>query len=266
MTSMMEASLAALAARTIEEMPFEGGDRARELLHRCGVKVASDIEQLGCTGAAKAGLTVEEIGELRLGIAGGGFGLPCYVDINRFCLAHNTIGGLQEQQVQRYLDYVGMVSRDLTPEEKGRIELIEAARRKDQGKSMVERLGSTGDILRGRTMADGFEKDEGDPLAAAQAVPATRLVSADTVWVCPEHRKTNWACRYCAAQLIVEGDLVPSYAICGIPEHRPFTPLNDASTGITGVELPAEIEAHDKAGAETVLVYVLAKTLTRRLG
>lgn len=250
---------AVLGARTIGEMAFEGGDVTRALLQRCGVKLARDIEQLGCTGAAAAGLSIEEISELRIGLAGGGTGLPCFVDITQFCLAHNTIGGLQDGQEQHHRDHVEEVSRDLTPAERGRVELIEAARRK-QGKSLDERLVATGDILSGRELPDGFESaGSTDPFAAAARARAAAPAPIEAPWVCPEHPKTNWACRYCAAQAIVEGPLVPVF-------HLDWqTAENTHNAQGTGEGVAAAIEGADSSGAGSATLYIRAATFERRL-
>jgi len=255
---------AVLGARTIGEMPFEGGDVTRALLQRCGVKLARDIELLGCTGAAAAGLSIEEISELRIGLAGGGTGLPCFVDINRFCLAHNTIGGLQDGQEQRHRDHVEAVSRALTREERGRVELIEAARRK-QGKTLDERLVATGDILAGRELPDGFEAEgKRDPLAAAAQAARTMapVPLAEAAWVCPEHKKTDWACRYCVAQAVVQGPLVPTYALHADDDGAESAPDR---VGLTPEEMRTAMKDADAKKLEYMGVYVLAATFERRL-
>jgi hypothetical protein len=269
-----------LEERSIDDMQFEGGEPVRELLRSLGVKIAHDIELLGCTGAKAQGLTNDQITALRLSLAGGGVGLPCFVDINRFCLGHNTIGGLQEQQEQRHKEYVEAVSRELTKEERGRIELIEAARRK-QGKTLNERLVSTTDILAGREMADGFEAEQDRvlPQAVRDGIEQARRGEVSPIpthvlqdWECPEHKKTNWACRYCVAQAIVEGPLVPMTLI-GVhgrtgPDGRTAVLPLPAST-FTRVEdpnnVPAEIGKYDASGAHLVDVWVRVASFWRHL-
>lgn len=260
--------------RSIDEMPFED-ITVREQLHQLGVNTSEDIEHLGCTGAAGKGLGVEEIAALRLRLAGGGTGLPCYVGIDRFCLAHNTIGGLQEGQMQRHPEHIAAISRELTPEEAGKVELIEAARRK-QGKNLNERLSDTGDILAGREMPKGFEAWDGGPTAAddvrrgievarrGEISPIPASVPQDwTCWTCPEHTKTNWACRYCVAQAIVEGPLVPTYTIEAI--HPETMATDDAVYVVTAEQVAPNLAERDKSGASAMKLYVLAATFTRRL-
>lgn len=263
-----------LEQRPIGEMPFEGGDATRALLRLCNVVVAEDIEKLGCTGAKALGLSIEQIAELRIGVGGGGVGLPCFVGIDRFCLAHNTIGGLQVDQAQLHPEQVPFISRELTPVEKGKVELIEAARRK-QGKSLNERLVDTGDILSGREMAKGFEavdgsstestlRSKGVPLGDEfPAVPPGRLADlvVETPWTCPEHKKTNWACRYCVAQAIVEGPLVPMYRLDWQTPHDGL-PHN---AQMPGESVDAAVRGANDSGAEDAVLYVRCATYTRRL-
>ena len=257
-----------LGARPIEDMPFEGGEPVRELLRSLGVKTAHDIELLGCTGAKAKGLSIEQIAALRLSLAGGGTGLPCFVGIDRFCLAHNTIGGLQVEQEQRHPEFVEAVSRELTKEERGRIELIEAARRK-RGKTLDDRIMSTTDILAGRELPDGFaadvppvEQDRVLPASVREGIEQARRGEVSPVplhvlqdWECPEHKKTNWACRYCVAQAIVEGPLEPEFTV----KNGPSGPAYPAA------DVMAEVDTFDMGGALEVTIYVRAARFTRRL-
>ena len=258
-----------LEDRPIEDMPFEGGEPVRDLLRSLDVKTARDIELLGCTGAKAKGLANEQITALRLSLAGGGVGLPCFVGIDRFCLGHNTIGGLQEQQEQRHRECVEAVSRPLTKEERGRIELIEAARRK-QGKTLGERLVATGDILSGRELPDGFEA--GGPTAAddvrrgledsrqGRVFPVPASVLQD--WECPEHKKTNWSCRYCVAQAIVEGPLVPVFAVL---EADSGGESGEDNSALSPEEMHVVLEHANAKKLEYAGLYVLAATFERRL-
>ena len=269
-----------LEDRPIEDMPFEGGEPVRDLLRSLDVKTARDIELLGCTGAKAKGLANEQITALRLSLAGGGVGLPCFVGIDRFCLGHNTIGGLQEQQEQRHRECVEAVSRPLTKEERGRIELIEAARRK-QGKTLGERLVATGDILAGRELPDGFEaaagasgtestlRIHGVPAGLEEGLEDSRQgrvfpVPAGVLqdWECPEHKKTNWSCRYCVAQAIVEGPLVPVFAVL---EADSGGESGEDHTGLTPEEMDVALKGADAKKLEFAALYVKAATFERRL-
>lgn len=265
-----------LDERPIAGMYFSGGDETRAILQQCHVSKAFEIELLGCTGAAGFGLSIGEITKLRLGLGGGGVGLPCFIPPDRFCLAHNTIGGLQRDQEQRNPENAAAISRELTPKEAGHVALTEAVRHTGKGGTGEQMAAAQGAFSGYGDMPRGVEMVE-DPVEAAATMHREDAESAEDfrrrlfskirtpVFTCPEHDKTNWSCRFCVAQAIVEGELDTTFAVCGIPEARPFTPINDASTGITGAELDAEIEAHDKAGAETVLVYALATTYKRKL-
>jgi hypothetical protein len=264
---MDDQTTALLGERPIEDMPFEGGEPVRELLRTLGVKIAHDIELLGCTGAKAQGLSIEQITALRLSLAGGGVGLPCFVGIDRFCLAHNTIGGLQVEQEQRHKEYVEAVSRELTKEERGRIELIEAARRK-RGKTLDDRIMSTTDILSGREMPEGFEAEQDRvlPEAVREGIAQARRGEVTPIpahvlqdWECPEHKKTNWACRYCVAQMIIEGPLEPEFL---------FSAKNSSGTGVLdlkGTDVEGYIEAQDAVGCTQIDVHVLAARYTRKL-
>ena len=272
---MDDQTTALLGERPIEDMLFEGGEPVRDLLRTLGVKTAHDIELLGCTGAKAQGLSIEQIAALRLSLAGGGTGLPCFVGIDRFCLGHNTIGGLQVEQEQRHPEFVEAVSRELTKEERGRIELIEAARRK-RGKTLDDRIMSTTDILSGRELPDGFEaQDRVLPEAAGEKLPDAErdkrieayldrilplrargaVVPAVQSWSCPEHKKTNWTCRYCVAQAIVEGPLVPEFVVKNGPSGPAFP----------AADVMAEVDTFDMGGALEVTIYVRAARFTRRL-
>jgi hypothetical protein len=254
--------------RSIDEMPFEDLS-VRTYLHEIGVSTAEDIEHLGCTGAAMMGLSIEQIASLRLRLAGGGVGLPCYVGIDRFCLAHNTIGGLQHEQMQRHPEYVAAVSRELTPEEAGKVELIEAARRK-QGKSLNERLVDTTDILAGREMPKGFEAVDGsrtESTLRSRGVPFSDepAPAVEYLFICPEHKKTNWSCRYCAAQAVMEGALVPTYALEAMHPETETILADDDMRVVAADQVEANLTEHDKAGAASAHLYVRVATFTRRL-
>lgn len=255
--------------RLIADMPFEGEDVARALLQRCQVQFAYDIEALGCTGAHAHGLTIEEITSLRLGLAGGGVGLPCFVGSDRFCLAHNTIGGLQDGQKQRYPEEVTKISRELTPEEKGKVAYTETVRRSGKG-SVADQMAAAGGALSGfGELPRGTElvEDTGEaPIALPPGIPMPAL-SYGKPFVCPEHVKLVWACRFCVAQAIVEGELAPVFGV-----HFADKATADAAeeeilvmVSLTEEDLEEEIAKADAAGHTTVEVYALVKTLTRKL-
>lgn len=255
--------------RPFEETPIEelhfAGVNTLATLRGCNVRTVRDIEQLGCTGALRYGLLPADIKTLRLGLGGSGVGLPCFVPITRYCLGHDTIGGLQDGQKQFYPEKVEAVSRPLNPAEKGRVELIEASRR-IQEKNPGDRLTRIADALSGRDLPPGFAAAEEDApelppfpgtpirLPAAAATP----ISHEQPWVCPEHAKTNWACRYCVAQAIVEGPLEPAFDIR-------FDGDDSAYAGLPPGEMLDKINKLDSDGLACVDVYVHVARYERRL-
>ena len=259
-----------LDERPIADMPFDGGAGTRALLTRCNVTKAFEIELLGCTGAAGRGLSLDEIMSLRIGLGGGGVGLPCFVSPNRFCLAHNTIGGVQREQESRHPANVAAISRELTPQEAGQVMFTETVRRTGKGgvgeqmAAAAGALGGFGELPRGvemveeRTAAD----DVRDGIAASlrgEVSPIPAHVFAD--FTCPEHTETNWSCRFCVAQAIVEGELDTTFAVRAVSAIE----NSEVVTGVSGTELDEAIEKMNAAEAREVEVYVLAATYKRKL-
>jgi hypothetical protein len=287
-TSIINPNPVPLDERPIAEMPFEGGAVTKALLIRCGVVFAHQIEALGCTGATKFGLTLDEIRALRLGLAGGGVGLPCFVDSAHYCLAHNTIGGLQHEQLARYSEFVGVISRPLTKGEAGHVAFTEAVRHSAKASDGVgDRISAAGGMLsgygempRGTEMIE--EEDEyplhRDALARSACTCTPKLANCPTCttgafgstslpvqspFTCPEHAALVWTCRFCVASAVANGELEPVFTV-----HQPegAEKLGDATFGVVGSELVETIEKLDAAGASEIEIYVLAKTMKRRLG
>src|SRR5262249_37308695 len=101
-----------------------------------------------------------------------------------------------------------------------------------------------------------------DVAEAARVQLPVRKVEARSprAFHCPEHDDGDplWRCRFCVAQMIVDGELEPVSAV------RPST------GGFTEVEVPAhtmltELKYLDSANASKVDVYVRAATFTRKL-
>ena len=249
--------------RPIDEMPFGSGSPdpkltaalVREMLHKCGVTVAHEIEELGCTGASAKGLAMTEIVELRMGLAGGGVGLTCFVPPTRYCLAHSTIGGLQVGQASRFPEEVVKVSRELSPRERGHVEVVEASRRV-RGGDMSERLMKTADALSGRDLPLGVELEDGEEELEEEESThsSTKMSLRETgvpfdplVWACPEHRVPVWACRYCIAQMIVEGPLEPKFVVreagqLAVAVDDVSATLDELTTkGVAGADLYARV-------------------------
>jgi hypothetical protein len=274
--------------RSIDEMPFGSGaadqqtvaKAVRETLRRCGVAVAHEIEELGCTGASAKGLTPTQISELRMGLAGGGVGLPCFVPPTRYCLAHSTIGGLQVGQATRYSEEISKISRDLSPRERGHVEMVEASRRV-RGGNLDERLMKTADALSGRDLPPGVERaDESDtgfedeqpyrqvveqaPRAAAPRKPTVDS-NGDLIensFTCPEHRTPVWACRYCAAQMVVEGPLEPIYRVQAVDNEGH---LNGAPRACAAKDVDDTLAGMEAAGNGRVEAYARVATFSRKL-
>ena len=259
--------------RPIAEMHFMGGDETRAFLTRCSVTEAREIETLGCTGATKFGLSVDEIRVLRLGLAGGGVGLPCFIAPSRYCLAHNTIGGLQNEQLQRYPEFAEQISRPLTKQEAGHVAYTEAVRHStDASAGVGDRIASAsgmlngyGDMPRGTEMVE--EEEPATPEAqlppAAQAIVAAQVdkMMARRAFRCDEHTTRVWTCRFCVAQAVADGEMEPVFAV------RAVSAIDNAevTTGVLGSELDEAIEKLNTAEVKEVEIYVLVKTLTRRL-
>lgn len=236
----------------------------RSTLQKCGCRIADDINQLGCTGivqyfSASIGVTTR----LRLGLAGGGVGLPCFVPPTRFCLGHNTTGGLQDRQKQLHPEYVNAISRELTPTERAGLALTEHARGIDEG-SISKTGRAVADLLGGRRTKDvaaameGIAGVEGGAALEADEVAEVADVRPRLkLWKCDEHTTTNWACRYCLAQAIVEGPLVPTF-VCHVDN------LDTDEVVCSPSELEEKL-ADNMYKAQVARVYALAASFTRKL-
>lgn len=246
--------------RPLEELVFAGhlpeGERehvaaeVRRLFSQCGVAVAQDIVELGCTGLASSGMAEEEMTFVRENMAGSGIGLPCYVGPDHFCLVHYTIGGLQEGQKQRHADAIDKISRDLTAEEKSHIDLVESARR-SKG-----RLAGAKDILEGRDPV--LDKVEGGPEIEDEEgfVPLKPFE-------CPEHGLIAWHCRFCIAQAIAEGALVPTLLV-GVTTDSNIIPVADMGP-VLASEINDKIERYEAEGATTVALFARVAVWRRKL-
>jgi hypothetical protein len=119
-------------------------------------------------------------------------------------------------------------------------------------------------------MPKGFEAVNGEPPApsAPRAVEhingpfASPFTPVEHLWTCPEHKKTNWACRYCAAQAVVEGALVPLYVLEAMHNEDGS---NDDVRVIVADQVEANLAEHDKTGAVAAHLFARVATFTRRL-
>lgn len=264
-----------------EEPRLEKRIRVRKILDEAGIKTGEELQRLGCTGFVNAllrgqAVSIDDDDEVSAAISqarfvldnlgGSGFGLTCYVPINRFCLVHRIAGGLQEDQQIAFPEALPIVTRDLTPEEHGHIALVEAARRADSRRRAKDLLG-------GRTkeedlreaigpVADWAERGDMGPVAECASADdeaqvrqqkieeALRAAGIDTATVdavleavngagdfadppftCPEHGESVWRCRLCVAQMVADGDLEPRFHVdgCEIDADEVVEYLNDDS-------------------------------------
>lgn len=247
--------------------------RLNTIFAKCMIETREHIEELGCTGCTATHLTLDDIKFLRLALAGSGVGLPCFVPPDRYCLAHETSGGLQDGQTPLFMQYVDAVARPLTPGEAAHDKLVTAARKS-------EREHGAHSLLHGHTMPAGWTAGDGattDAEREAQYEAQQDRLSEDLrrerlfAWKCDEHTKTNWACRHCVAQAIVEGELVPVYVL-GVttpPDKEGEGERDEETFAVTeecvGVQLEAEIAEEAAAHADSVKLYVRVATFTRKL-
>jgi len=166
----------------------------------------------------------------------------------RFCLVHNTIGGLEDEQVVHHGLYIERVSRPLTPAEEAKATVMQHA---TQLKSAVE----LNDFISGRSPLDLEEDDEPELPIIGLGAPS---------WKCPEHGTTVWSCRYCLAQAIVEGPLDPVLAVSS-GKGAVATAGQVLSERSAGTDMPAVLDVCGQRGDDTTEVFVRAALFTRKL-
>lgn len=184
---------------------------ARKILVDCGVIIAEDVAKLGCTGVVACPNVSKGIDwgnaracakEVRDALGGSGVIFPCFVGPDRYCLVHETIGGLQDGQLPRHQEVLEHVSRDLLPNEKRHIATVESARRKN--------LREARDTLMAGDKPSLDVVEESDEAESPAAPAATAVVATfAAAWTCPEHGETVWGCRFCLAAEIVKGEYQP---------------------------------------------------------
>ncbi len=233
--------------RKIEDVPFACDSPDREFVRKNiiqilsdrGARTAQDVIDLGCTGlvgAKRSGAAVLDVRDVRSNMAGAGFGLPCYVPPTRYCLVHNTIGGLQPGQKPRHSEFVDLCSRPLTPEEQGHTTDMQALINKE-GAAKAKRLFGAERIEpeapnsrptpKPRPDDDMFMEERrshearlglsparnllGHIVDCDQPVVSTAPVPLDLSFACPEHAHSTlvWACRYCLAAAVINGPIQP---------------------------------------------------------
>ena len=235
-----------------------------------GAKTADDVAAIGCTTLAAHGFTVDESKEVRLGFGGSGIGLTCYVPLSRYCFVHEIAGGLQDNQEQRYADHVEKVSRELTPQERFNVGLVDAARRKRGTEKDAH------DVLIGHDIPAELIASVAGPTdeAAGTASSAPSAPSAPTIapvrvevpvatWKCELHvGDPKWDCRFCVAQAVVEGPLQP--VLIGVRENAQDVPAGQVKLdgGFSAADVDAALQ-DDKCAK--FLLFVQAASWTRRL-
>lgn len=220
------------------------------ILRDASVKTAQDLIELGCTGLTirlpVRAQAIQDATLVRENMAGAGFGLPCYVPPNRFCVVHNVIGGLQPNQVQRHAEGVEVCSRPLTPEEKAHASGMLAFVANEGAKEAKEHFGAE--------RVDSTEAPA-EPAPTSGETGMTRVLKDG--FRCPEHTITFWACRYCLAALILNGPLEPeTFAEVSHGKDQDNTYLDDLA------QLPELLET---TPGQSVRVFVCVKRWTRKL-
>jgi hypothetical protein len=235
------------------DAPAEGraelAAQVRSSLARAGVVVADDIDRRGCTGLIARGLTMEEARFVRANIGGCGHALPCFVGIDRFCLVHDVVGGLQDNQAPLFPEHAAEISRDLTDEERAKVALVERARRVDDPNPLSRAL-KTRDLLAGR---EGLEP----------TLPGNTFVADASLWRCPNHTEADWSCRFCLAAEIVAGPFEPSLLI--VPAFFDNKTTTDNLEPVRPSEVAERLDLFNKEEAHAVGLFVQAARFTRKL-
>lgn len=277
--------------RPLSEVHFFSNDKEmHELFEQLGCKTAQDVIELGDTGLASAGFSIDRIRDICMNMAGAGFGITCYVPPTRYCHVHGGIGGLQDNQLGRHQDGLHRISRELNIKEKTTVELIESARRNPdklkaadmlRGRELPEDLLEYGKELlaqeaQNTSSADAVEMQ----LRAAKAKetaaidctqptvpPVSTVITTTTVadsWKCPHHDKPVWNCRYCLASRIVHGDYTPTLLFGISAETDILYPENlDAIEGTKVPEVLSTLENDE--GVSAAVLYVRVAAWKRRL-
>lgn len=223
-------------------------ETVRAVFALVGVKVAQDIIDLGCTGLC-CKTTLADAQLLRQSMAGSICGLPCYVPRDRFCLVHNTIGGLQAtgnkdgSQMNPHPEGLALCSRELTVVERATLSGVEAFISNEGLKEAAEHFGA-------EKLQEATPLLEGAPQFELRGTPSL------PAFICREHTEFTFGCRYCLAQSIVEGPLEPKVWV------RAWLRIGDEPRVIDPKELTTLLS---HSGDEGVELYVLAARWDRKL-
>lgn len=185
----------------------------RSIFADAACRTDEDVINCGCTGLVSRLIeyfnlpgekAVEQATIVRANMEGSGFGLPCYVPERYFCLVHNTVGGLQKGQAQKYASAVSTCSRELHSDEHLHASAVQAAINQEGLKEAQSRFGM-------EQIEEALIETEPE---AASSTPESSLggflrQSPLGGSLCPNHSETVWTCRYCLAQLILNGQGTP---------------------------------------------------------
>jgi hypothetical protein len=222
--------------RTLAEIPFASdvydskvGNVVRAVYAQAGLETAQAIIDAGCTGlahrllayrAAKMAhpdmlaLALKDAFFARSNHSGAGFGLPCRVPPTHFCLIHNTIGGLQQGQRAGTPEELRFAARPLTADEAAHAQMIDGKVKGDAAAEAKQFFGLEEVVP--EVVAEAPALVEVPPkrvFAPPKASPREVYTTPSQelfAWECPEHKETNWHCRYCLASAIVHGPLEPN--------------------------------------------------------
>jgi len=250
--------------RFAQDLPIPQRDRMeleiRRKLSCASVSCAQDIIDLGCTGLVmrlsrnmpefEAVEALQYAQDIRANMAGSVCGLPCYVPDTRFCLVHNTVGGLQLSgnkdgpQLNPYPEGLELCSRELTVEEVAKMRGVHAFIQDQGAKEVAEHFNA--EVISEDTEAHfDFETKE----------VTTPAVVALASFTCPEHSEFISGCRFCLAQSIVDGPLEPQLRI-----HAEYSDSHSIESA--DASLLSDLLTSDVISVE---MYVLAARWSRKL-
>jgi hypothetical protein len=227
----------------LDQIPLTSSEaeKVRATLRAAGCETDDDIVARGCLGlvvalGARTLMPWHQLAMVRAvreNMSGSGCGLPCYVPPTRFCLVHNTIGGLQQGQAQRYPDAISLCSRELTSEEALHAAAVSAAIAQEGLREAKARFGLE-PIAR-----FGLEPVEGGMGDARLVEPEGRFKcstgplgeagpscdpgqSSNKNFTCPEHATPQFTCRFCLATMIAYGPEKPEVRL-HLDDSQQFT-------------------------------------------
>lgn len=237
----------------------------REAFSRAGVRIGQDIIDLGCTGFVSRSLPAQQgegssredvaavlsLGKMvRENMDGSVCGLPCYVPRDRFCLVHDTIGGLQQignldgPQACRHSEALPYMSRELNDEEAARVNLI-------KNKQLADARTSA---LRDYDACEVEETDvQADPIEEVETLSCPVPTAP---FKCSEHEEPNWGCPKCLAQAVAEQKKVDTFVGADLYPSMSF---------FLGRDLEPELESLARGEVDVVTLWVRAAVWTKKV-